>query len=538
MTTIKNAVIALVFVMLCAGLAFAAIPPLDGLMTPPSIVSSTVTGKAVRALSGKLCVAASSATAGTCTTSIDGTLGINSTKQITASSATFSSSTVTGTGTFNKITVTGATSLSGATASGNITASSFTASGIGISAPRWSLSNGSVVISSEATASLGGGIRISSNVYIVGFSSASRYFGDGSGLSGVIVPYYADGQSLTLTGSTFSARGSSVTLQGNTFNTANTLVKLDSNGKMPAVDGSALTNLPSTEGGAVLAATQTFSGINTFTKNPITSFDYGTGTPTSTPTAIGNIYISTNTGNIYIAVGTSGTWNWGLVGAGNVTPWTQTSPANLYMWYKADSGVTPTTGGSTVTGWSDMSGTGMNLSQNWGTHATVSTITQNGLPMVYFDGAGSLSSPDKGNTAQPYTLFIAFKPTTWANGTYQAIYEDYSSNILVRKANGSTSVNLYSGAEIVGPAVTNGAASLITAVGNGESSSISLNGGTPTTGNAGTAAVNNYSILGCVGGSSYCYTGHIMEILRYNALLSADDQAKVRNYLNAKWAIY
>jgi len=87
MMKLKNAVIASVFILACAGMAFCAIPPLDGLMTPPSIVSSTVTGKAVRALSGKLCVAASSATAGTCTTSIDGTLGINSTKQITASSA-------------------------------------------------------------------------------------------------------------------------------------------------------------------------------------------------------------------------------------------------------------------------------------------------------------------------------------------------------------------------------------------------------------------------------------------------------------------
>lgn len=35
-----------------------------------------------------------------------------------------------------------------------------------------------------------------------------------------------------------------VTTQGNTFNTANNLVQLDSSGKLPAVDGSNLTNLP------------------------------------------------------------------------------------------------------------------------------------------------------------------------------------------------------------------------------------------------------------------------------------------------------
>ncbi len=35
-----------------------------------------------------------------------------------------------------------------------------------------------------------------------------------------------------------------VTLQGNTFNTANKLVQLDASAKLPAVDGSQLTNLP------------------------------------------------------------------------------------------------------------------------------------------------------------------------------------------------------------------------------------------------------------------------------------------------------
>ena len=42
-----------------------------------------------------------------------------------------------------------------------------------------------VAISSEPSAALGAGVRISSNVYIVGFSSAAKYFGDGSGLTGV-----------------------------------------------------------------------------------------------------------------------------------------------------------------------------------------------------------------------------------------------------------------------------------------------------------------------------------------------------------------
>ena len=48
-----------------------------------------------------------------------------------------------------------------------------------------------------------------------------------------------------------SRLSSAVTTQGNTFNTANKLVQLDASAKLPAVDGSNLTNLnipPSTGG--------------------------------------------------------------------------------------------------------------------------------------------------------------------------------------------------------------------------------------------------------------------------------------------------
>lgn len=76
--------------------------------------------------------------------------------------------------------------------------------------------------------------------------------------------FVADGVSLNLSGTTFSAKASSVTLLGNSFNGANQLVQLDGTGKLPAIDGSQLTNLPSTEGGAVLASTQSFTGGNTF----------------------------------------------------------------------------------------------------------------------------------------------------------------------------------------------------------------------------------------------------------------------------------
>jgi len=43
-----------------------------------------------------------------------------------------------------------------------------------------------VYISSETTSALGAGVRISTNAYLVGFSSAAKYYGDGSPLTGVV----------------------------------------------------------------------------------------------------------------------------------------------------------------------------------------------------------------------------------------------------------------------------------------------------------------------------------------------------------------
>ncbi|HBA60647.1 MAG TPA: hypothetical protein DCZ92_07480, partial [Elusimicrobia bacterium] len=56
--------------------------------------------------------------------------------------------------------------------------------GNGLSATQVRLSPG-VVISSEASPAIGAGVRVSSNVFIVGFSSAAKYYGDGGGLYNV-----------------------------------------------------------------------------------------------------------------------------------------------------------------------------------------------------------------------------------------------------------------------------------------------------------------------------------------------------------------
>ena len=104
----------------------------------------------------------------------------------------------------------------------------------GVGSPSVNLAPG-VVVSSETSAALGAGVRVSSNVYIVGFSSAARYYGDGANL--VNISSVAGGAVYTgaladlavtdvkLAGSITPSKitGTAATLGPNTFTGAQTL---------------------------------------------------------------------------------------------------------------------------------------------------------------------------------------------------------------------------------------------------------------------------------------------------------------------------
>ncbi len=127
----------------------------------------------------------------------------------------------------NGTTLTGIVAKAGDTMTGQLTlaGSSLTVTSLnGISTPKMTfLPN--VAISSEASAALGGGLRVSSNVYVVGFSSAAKYYGDGSSLTAVTTTDISKvrlsgdtmtGQ-LTLLNSTLTVTGAAFSVTGSTF---------------------------------------------------------------------------------------------------------------------------------------------------------------------------------------------------------------------------------------------------------------------------------------------------------------------------------
>lgn len=271
------------------------------------------------------------------------------------------------------------------------------------------------------------------------------------------------------------------------------------------------------------------TGITTYT-------DYSAGVPTSTPTAAFQLSLSTRTGTMYVSVGTN-IWNWGFLVQGPLTQWTASSPAGLTSWYDASNGPTPTTSGSTLTAWNDLSATANHLTTVSGT-PNVSSITQNGLPMVYFDGAEYIHGSNKADGAQPNTFFIVFKPTAWGTGATQVLFDMMAASNIFQKTNGASTVETYAGLFLVGASVSNYSPTLLTSVLNGANSTISVNGGADTVGNAAAQTNTNYPTIGSRVGYAFQFTGYIMEVLVYSGAMSADDQAKVKSHLNAKWAIY
>lgn len=130
--------------------------------------------------------------------------------------------------------------------------------GIGTSSPasKLEIAGGSVTISgAEAgllfdgsarkiapttNATLGAGLYVSTNVYVIGFSSASKYYGDGSGLTGVSGDNLGNHTATKMMAAGYGIQASTIEVTGNAFSVGgSTLVATNGRigiGKLPAAD--------------------------------------------------------------------------------------------------------------------------------------------------------------------------------------------------------------------------------------------------------------------------------------------------------------
>lgn len=238
---------------------------------------------------------------------------------------------------------------------------------------------------------------------------------------------------------------------------------------------------------------------------------------------------------MYMAMGTSGSYNWGYIGKGSLSADYTT---NLTSWYDASDSLTPTTNGSTLTGWNDKGSQLNHLTTVFGTPQYMENV-QNGLPAAYFDGNNeAIYGANQADINQPNTHFVVFKPTNWGTGGIQYVAEMQPNGQAIQKSNAAATVGIYSGAALAGNSISNNTAYLATAIFNGTSSSIQINNAAAVTGNAGTSANSNSPRMGTAHDGSGDYTGYVMEWRVYSGALSSAIQDQIRAILNNKWAIY
>lgn len=99
-------------------------------------------------------------------------------------------------------------------------------------------------------------------------------------------------------------------------------------------------------------------------------------------------------------------------------------------------------------------------------------------------------------------------------------------------------VHVYAGTSVYSPSIiTTPSYIIITTRFNGENSTVSINSSVDTTINPGTANLGGM-YLGARNGGTNNHVGYFLEMIIYDTAITIADSARIKNYLNDKWAIY
>jgi len=145
-----------------------------------------------------------------------------------------------------------------------------------------------------------------------------------------------------------------------------------------------------------------------------------------------------------------------------------------------------------ISTWSDLSGSSNNATQATGSlQPLYRTGILGGNGVVRFDGVNDFLESPTITKNQPYTSFVITFPRAYLNG-YNVFFEDTSlaCHPTIAPDSGVSKYQMYAGTSLWGIASTLNAWFLGSYVFNSTSSKITINGGTPTTGNAGSTNIN------------------------------------------------
>jgi hypothetical protein len=201
--------------------------------------------------------------------------------------------------------------------------------------------------------------------------------------------------------------------------------------------------------------------------------------------------------------------------------------------------------GSSVTTWNDKSGNGYNATVASGKVAATYSSAYNALNFATSNTGYQTSYPANPTNE---TMFVVFNNALPSSANNVIIGGQAGARGLGAGYSGSGGAtlnvvgNLNNGivwlARTSGGSYTSGTTAIVSSQFTSSSNSISLNGGTVSTGGAPGFSNATTTYLGVdTRTTAYYYIGYAMEIIFYNSVLSDSDKQKIEGYLAQKWGL-
>jgi hypothetical protein len=201
-------------------------------------------------------------------------------------------------------------------------------------------------------------------------------------------------------------------------------------------------------------------------------------------------------------------------------------------WYKPET-LSALSDGASVTSWPDSSGNSHAAANgNSSQQPIYKTAIQNGKAVVRFDGTNDILSTGAFTLNRPTHIFIV---CVWRTSTADSTAIDgvAAAQCLIRQQ-GTRTINLFAGADLNGPASVTDVWRQYAILSNSTTSEIRVDGGSATTGNAGTQNAGGI-VMGARSGPSSPGAVDIGEVIVFSSALNTTDRQNVEGYLRARW---
>ena len=207
-----------------------------------------------------------------------------------------------------------------------------------------------------------------------------------------------------------------------------------------------------------------------------------------------------------------------------------------YAWYDA-SQLVGLNDGDPISSWTDLGGGGHHLVQaDAGLKPTYRANAQNSLPGIQADGTEGMQVIYGETLSQPNTIFVVAKVVTWNEVPANMIVDGDTVNTrnVIHIAQNTNTYKSYAGSEIDSSVSIDANAKYITALYNGVSSDLWINGVATGVGDIGAHAPGGLTVFGDYRVNFQNCKCYIMELIIYNG---NEDRAYNEAYLAAKWGI-